>query len=117
MWKSQCAWLHSAPWGDSPLKPPPNVERKLASLPDEPGVYLWKDADGAVAYVGKAKRLRTRVRGYFGSDGALSPKTEMLVRAIGDLETECPLVEIDRASLFQHPDHRVDSLGHRRLPL
>jgi excinuclease ABC subunit C len=66
---------------------PPTVERKLDALPDEPGVYLWKDDRGAVVYVGKAKRLRTRVRGYFTSNTGLSPKTEMLVRTIADLET------------------------------
>jgi len=66
---------------------PPSVERKLAALPDEPGVYLWKGADGAVLYVGKAKRLRTRVRGYFADVGSLGPKTEMLVRSIADLDT------------------------------
>ncbi len=69
------------------MKPPPLVERQLASLPDDPGVYLWKDAGGTVLYVGKAKRLRTRVRGYFGSDRDHSPKTRMLLRLIGDLET------------------------------
>jgi excinuclease ABC subunit C len=66
---------------------PPTVERKLDALPDEPGVYLWKDGDGAVVYVGKAKRLRARVRGYFTSATSLSPKTDMLVRTIADLET------------------------------
>lgn len=71
----------------SEMKPPPLVERQLASLPDEPGVYLWKDAAGAVLYVGKAKRLRTRVRGYFGSDRDHGAKTRMLLRQIGDLET------------------------------
>lgn len=69
------------------MKPPPLVERQLASLPDEPGVYLWKDAGGTVLYVGKAKRLRSRVRGYFGTDRDHGPKTRMLLRSIGDLET------------------------------
>lgn len=68
-------------------RPPPSVERKLASLPDEPGVYLWKDAQGSVLYVGKAKRLRARVRGYFGSDGAHSAKTRMLLRLVADFDT------------------------------
>jgi len=68
-------------------QPPPSVERKLASLPDEPGVYLWKDAAGTVLYVGKAKRLRSRVRGYFGAEGAHSARTRMLLRLVADLET------------------------------
>ncbi len=69
------------------MKPPPSIERQLASLPDEPGVYLWKGADGAVLYVGKAKRLRARVRGYVGAERDHSPKTRMLMRLAHDLET------------------------------
>ncbi len=65
---------------------PELLERKLAALPDEPGVYLWKDAAGAVLYVGKAKRLRQRVRSYFAEPGD-SVKHARLVRLIADLET------------------------------
>jgi excinuclease ABC subunit C len=66
---------------------PENVASKLAHLPDAPGVYLWKDAAGEVLYVGKAKRLRARVRSYFASEHVASPKTRALVRKIADLET------------------------------
>ena len=41
------------------------VENQLKSLPAKPGVYLFRDADGDVLYVGKAKSLRPRVRSYF----------------------------------------------------
>ena len=67
--------------------PPPAIERQLATLPDQPGVYLWKDADGTVLYVGKAKRLRQRVRNYFTADFSDSPKHRLLRRLIADLET------------------------------
>jgi excinuclease ABC subunit C len=63
------------------------VSGKLASLPDSPGVYLWKDAAGLVLYVGKAKSLRARVRSYFASDHDASVKTRHLVRLIRDVET------------------------------
>jgi excinuclease ABC subunit C len=63
------------------------IATKIASLPEAPGVYLWKDADGKVLYVGKANRLRQRVRNYFTSDHRDSPKNRMLVRLIRDLET------------------------------
>jgi excinuclease ABC subunit C len=66
---------------------PENVSLKLQHLPDGPGVYLWKGADGSVIYVGKAKRLRSRVRSYFASDHPFSLKTQHLVRNIADLET------------------------------
>jgi excinuclease ABC subunit C len=71
--------------GDSP--PDSHLGRKLDTLPDGPGVYLWKDAAGQVIYVGKAKRLRSRVRSYFASDHAESPKSRLLVRHIADVET------------------------------
>ena len=66
---------------------PDIVAQKLAHLPDTPGVYLWKAADGTVLYVGKAKRLRPRVRSYFGSDHLESLKTRALVAQIADVET------------------------------
>jgi excinuclease ABC subunit C len=63
------------------------LARKLDTLPDGPGVYLWKDAAGAVLYVGKAKRLRSRVRSYFLGDRAESPKARLLMRQISDVDT------------------------------
>ncbi len=66
---------------------PEVVAQKLAHLPDTPGVYLWKDAEGLILYVGKAKRLRPRVRSYFGSDHHDNPKTQRLVERIADVET------------------------------
>jgi excinuclease ABC subunit C len=66
---------------------PDSIASKLPHLPDGPGVYLWKAADGHILYVGKAKSLRSRVRSYFATDHAESPKTRHLVRKIADLET------------------------------
>ncbi len=66
---------------------PDHVAGKLASLPDSPGVYLWKDDAGGVLYVGKAKSLRSRVRSYFASDHVASVKTRHLVGLIRDVET------------------------------
>jgi excinuclease ABC subunit C len=63
------------------------LARKLETLPDGPGVYLWKDAAGEVLYVGKAKRLRSRVRSYVAADFATSPKNHLLQRLINDVET------------------------------
>ncbi len=69
------------------LPVPDAVATKLLHLPDGPGVYLWKARDGTTLYVGKAKRLRSRVRSYFANDQLESPKTRHLVGLIGDLET------------------------------
>ena len=66
---------------------PESVSRKISALPDRPGVYLWKGTGGSVLYVGKAKRLRQRVRNYFTTDHIGSPKNRLLVRRILDLET------------------------------
>jgi excinuclease ABC subunit C len=70
-----------------PETPPTAVERQLAGLPDQPGVYLWKDTEGNVLYVGKARRLKQRVRSYFAADFIDSPKNRLLRRLIADLET------------------------------
>jgi excinuclease ABC subunit C len=69
------------------FEPPADVASKLPHLPESPGVYLWKDGAGKVLYVGKAKRLRSRVRSYFGSDHVTSVKTQALVRLIAALDT------------------------------
>ena len=66
---------------------PDALARRLETLPDGPGVYLWKDARGDVLYVGKAKRLSSRVRSYFASDFSGSPKHQLLRRLIADVET------------------------------
>jgi excinuclease ABC subunit C len=66
---------------------PEPLQRKLATLPEGPGVYLWKGIDGEVLYVGKAKRLRNRVRSYFASDFPDSPRNRVLQRLITDVET------------------------------
>ncbi len=69
------------------LPVPDAVATKLPHLPEGPGVYLWKARDGTTLYVGKAKRLRSRVRSYFANDQLESVKTRHLVGLIGDLET------------------------------
>ena len=63
------------------------IAAKLPHLPESPGVYLWKDAGGAVLYVGKAKRLRSRVRSYLAADHRESPKTRALMRHACDVDT------------------------------
>ena len=70
---------------------------KAASLPESPGVYLFKDAAGKVVYVGKARSLRNRVRSYFLESRWVDAKTGSLAREIADLETI--LVENEREAL------------------
>ena len=60
---------------------------KVPTLPESPGVYLWKDAEGTVLYVGKAVRLRSRVRSYVNGDHRASPMTRALMMHAVDVET------------------------------
>jgi excinuclease ABC subunit C len=66
---------------------PAAVLAKIPHLPDSPGVYLWRDGEGAVLYVGKAKRLRSRVRSYVAADHVESPKARALMLQVAALET------------------------------
>jgi excinuclease ABC subunit C len=59
---------------------------RLKALPAKPGVYIMRDAKGEVIYVGKATRLKDRVRSYFGSPRSLEGKTRRLVAQIADFE-------------------------------
>jgi excinuclease ABC subunit C len=62
--------------------------REIAALlPDSPGVYIFKDAGGAVIYVGKATSLRSRARSYFLESRWTDAKTGSLAREIADLES------------------------------
>jgi excinuclease ABC subunit C len=63
-----------------------HLEAKLRALPAKPGVYLFKDKEGKVIYVGKAASLKSRVRSYFSSPSGLPPKILRLVSNIQDLE-------------------------------
>jgi excinuclease ABC subunit C len=59
---------------------------KIRSIPTEPGVYLYKNAEGEVIYVGKAKNLRSRVASYFHEGRWEDSKTGTLVREAADVE-------------------------------
>lgn len=63
------------------------LDEKLSALPDEPGVYLHKNAEGKIIYIGKARNLKNRVRSYFAKDGGHSPFTRKMVKLIADFET------------------------------
>ncbi|ACM59499.1 excinuclease ABC subunit C [Caldicellulosiruptor bescii] len=62
------------------------LEEKLSNLPTSPGVYIMKDENGNVIYVGKAVNLRNRVRQYFQNSQDMPSKTRLMVRKIKDLD-------------------------------
>ncbi len=71
--------------------PPPdalglNLGEKIRTAPESPGCYVFKDAQGQVIYVGKAKRLRRRVASYFQDKAGHPAKTLRLVQDVVDLE-------------------------------
>ncbi len=56
------------------------------NLPAKPGVYMFKDRQGKILYIGKAKNLRNRVRSYFQARGQVDPKTMALMSRVADAE-------------------------------
>jgi excinuclease ABC subunit C len=62
------------------------VTEQIRGLPPTPGVYLFKDAEGNIIYVGKAANLRHRVGSYFGSGQKMTPKIQRMVSKVSDLE-------------------------------
>jgi excinuclease ABC subunit C len=73
------------------------LEQKAASLPAEPGVYLFKDVLGNILYVGKSRSLRNRVKSYFLEARWVDAKTGSLVREIADVDYI--VVDNDREAL------------------
>ncbi len=64
-----------------------DLEEKIRALPTQPGVYLYKNAEGQIIYVGKAKNLRSRVRSYLLEGSQANAKTGSLMREAVDIET------------------------------
>jgi excinuclease ABC subunit C len=62
-----------------------DLKEQIARLPEQPGVYLWRNAAGDTIYVGKARALRDRVRSYLGAAG-LSPRHDALLDEIASIE-------------------------------
>lgn len=98
------------------------LEQKLADLPTTPGVYLMKDAAGAILYVGKAASLRSRVRSYFQSPDGLSHRIQDLVAEIADFEvirtaTEPEAFLLEDALIKRHqPRFNVRLRDDKRYP-
>ena len=63
-----------------------DLQQKIRTLPTQPGVYLYKNAEGEVIYVGKAKNLRARVRSYLLESVQANAKTGSLMREAVDVD-------------------------------
>ena len=64
----------------------PLLEHRLRVTPEKPGVYLMKDAEGEILYVGKASILRNRLRSYFGASSSMPTKIRRMVAQLDDFE-------------------------------
>ena len=99
-----------------------HLSEKALNLPAAPGVYLFKDPQGAVLYVGKAKSLSHRVRNYLTGDFEDPRLRELMVQAtdldviLTDSEVEALLLE--SSLVRQHkPRFNVDAQGRQELPV
>lgn len=63
-----------------------NIERRLQEIPPEPGVYFMRDATDRILYIGKSKKLRSRVRSYFRDSSHHTPRIAMMVRQVAEIE-------------------------------
>ncbi|HEY4413900.1 MAG TPA: excinuclease ABC subunit UvrC, partial [Gaiellaceae bacterium] len=78
------------------------VQGQLKALPTKPGVYLFRDADGDVLYVGKAKSLRSRVRSYFQRTGDGRAQIRLLPERVADVEVIVTGSEVEALHLEQN---------------
>ena len=98
------------------------LSEKLSTLPDRPGVYLMKDVQGKIIYVGKAINLKNRVRSYFQSSRNHSPKVKSMVARIADLETVITASEIEALILEcnlikkHHPRYNISLRDDKSFP-
>jgi excinuclease ABC subunit C len=77
-----------------------SLRKRLADLPDSPGVYIFRDFSGKVLYVGKASSLKKRVRSYFQKKPTLAPRIAKLVESVCDLQIQKTFSE-DEALLLE----------------
>lgn len=83
------------------------VLSQVRALPEKPGVYIMRDVRGDVIYIGKARRLRDRVRSYFGSARSLEPKVRALAEQVTALEhvitnTEAEALHLEATLVKRH---------------
>ncbi len=92
------------------LKDPERLEYRLKEIPPEPGVYFMRDASDNILYIGKSKKLRSRVRSYFRNLQDLSPRIELMVRQVAEIEfivtdTEAEALALEANLIKQHQPH------------
>jgi excinuclease ABC subunit C len=89
------------------VKDTDRLEKRLKEIPQEPGVYLMRDSGDRILYIGKSKKLRSRVRSYFRESQKLSDRIMMMVRQVVEIEfivtdTEAEALALEANLVKQH---------------
>ncbi|MEB3191044.1 MAG: excinuclease ABC subunit UvrC [Snowella sp.] len=89
------------------IQSPDRLEARLQEIPADSGVYLMRDRLGEILYIGKAKKLRTRVRSYFRESQVHSPRIALMVQQIAEIEfivtdTEGEALALEANLIKQH---------------
>jgi len=98
------------------------IEEQLNRLPHSPGIYLMRDAEGSILYVGKANNLHHRVRSYFNQTQKLSPKITRMVSQVADIDFFVVTSEQEALILEQnfikqyHPRYNVRLRDDKTFP-
>ena len=98
------------------------LQSKIKNIPTESGVYQFKNKDGEIIYIGKAKNLRNRVRSYFQKNKYQTPKNQSMIKRIKDVEwiivrsnVEALLTEANMIKEIQ-PKYNVDLKDDKSFP-
>ena len=92
------------------VKDPERLENRLKEIPPEPGVYFMRDGADRVIYIGKSRKLRSRVRSYFRDSQRLSERIALMVRQVAEIEfivtdTEAEALALEANLIKQHQPH------------
>ena len=103
------------------VKDPERLKLRLKEIPPEPGVYFMRDSGDRIIYIGKSRKLRSRVRSYF-RDQKLSDRIAMMVRQVAEIEfivtdTEAEALALEANLIKQHqPYFNVLLKDDKRYP-
>jgi excinuclease ABC subunit C len=81
------------------LRQPERLETRLKEIPPEPGVYFMRSSNGDILYIGKSKKLRSRVRSYFRDAQKLSDRIAMMIRQVAEIEFIVTDTEVEALAL------------------
>ncbi len=104
------------------LKHPDRLEARLKEIPSEPGVYFMRTSNGDILYIGKSKKLRSRVRSYFRDSQKLSDRIAMMVHQVAEIEfivtdTEAEALALEANLIKKHqPYYNVLLKDDKKYP-